>query len=98
MWIFIGIAFVAAMGLGYIFLTAEHDVTRVLAFIGVLIAASLIVCSVNYESQRQQQQKTYEMPERIDASPEEIAQRVLRQKPKKNWRYLEEEEKKSRNS
>ena len=31
----------------------------------------------------------YEMPERIDASPEEIAQVVLRAKPKKKWRYME---------
>ena len=29
------------------------------------------------------------MPERIDASPEEIADRVLRIPPKKDWRYLE---------
>ena len=29
------------------------------------------------------------MPERIDASPEEIADRVLRMPPKKDWRYLE---------
>lgn len=31
----------------------------------------------------------YEMPERIDASPEEIAQVVLRAKPKKKWRYMD---------
>ena len=29
-------------------------------------------------------------PERIDASPEEIAEVVLRAKPKKNWRFEEE--------
>ena len=29
------------------------------------------------------------MPERIDASPEEIAERVLRMPPKKEWRYLQ---------
>ncbi len=27
-------------------------------------------------------------PERIDASPEEIARVVLKAKPKKDWRYL----------
>ena len=31
----------------------------------------------------------YEMPERIDASPEEIADVVLRAKPKETWRYEE---------
>ena len=30
-------------------------------------------------------------PERIDASPEEIADVVLRAKPKKVWRYEQEE-------
>lgn len=30
------------------------------------------------------------MPERIDASPEEIAEVVLRAKPKDDWRYQEE--------
>ncbi len=29
----------------------------------------------------------YPMPERIDATPEEIADVVLRVKPKKHWRY-----------
>ena len=28
------------------------------------------------------------MPERIDASPEEIAEIVLRMPPKSDWRYL----------
>ena len=28
------------------------------------------------------------MPDRIDASPEEIAEAVLRMPPKKDWRYL----------
>lgn len=28
------------------------------------------------------------MPERIDASPEQIAEVVLSMPPKKNWRYL----------
>ena len=32
----------------------------------------------------------YPMPERIDASPEEIAEVVLRAKPKQDWRYEEE--------
>ena len=32
----------------------------------------------------------YPMPERIDASPEEIAEVVLRAKPKETWRYEEE--------
>ena len=32
----------------------------------------------------------YVMPERIDASPEEIAEVVLRAKPKKVWRYEKE--------
>ena len=32
----------------------------------------------------------YPMPERIDASPEEIAETVLRAKPKKVWRYEKE--------
>lgn len=30
-------------------------------------------------------------PERIDASPEEIARVVLKAKPKKKWRYMKEE-------
>ena len=34
------------------------------------------------------------MPERIDASPEQIAEVVLQAKPKKVWRYLEEAKKK----
>ena len=32
----------------------------------------------------------YPMPERIDASPEEIAEVVLKAKPKETWRYEEE--------
>ena len=32
----------------------------------------------------------YVMPKRIDASPEEIAEVVLRAKPKKFWRYEKE--------
>ena len=32
-------------------------------------------------------------PERIDASPEEIARVVLKAKPKKDWSYLEEKAK-----
>jgi hypothetical protein len=28
------------------------------------------------------------MPERIDASPEEIAETVLRMPPKQDWRYV----------
>ena len=32
----------------------------------------------------------YPRPERIDASPEEIAEVVLRAKPKKVWRFEEE--------
>ena len=32
----------------------------------------------------------YPMPERIDASPEKIAEVVLRAKPKKVWRYEQE--------
>ena len=32
----------------------------------------------------------HEIPERIDASPEEIAEVVLRAKPKKTWRYEQE--------
>ena len=32
----------------------------------------------------------YPMPERIDASPEEIAKVVLRAKPKEAWRYEQE--------
>ena len=34
------------------------------------------------------------MPPRIDASPEEIARAVLSVPFKKNWRYLEEQNKK----
>ena len=30
-------------------------------------------------------------PERIDASPEEIARVVLKAKPKKDWQYLKDE-------
>ena len=33
------------------------------------------------------------MPEPIDASPERIAEVVLRAKPKETWRYLEKSEK-----
>jgi hypothetical protein len=36
------------------------------------------------------------MPEQIDASPEEIAEVVLRAKPKKFWRFEEDSNKKSR--
>ena len=32
----------------------------------------------------------YTMPERIDASPEEIAEVVLKAKPKETWRYEQE--------
>ncbi len=32
----------------------------------------------------------YPMPERIDASPEEIAEVVLKAKPKETWRYEQE--------
>ena len=32
----------------------------------------------------------YPMPERIDASPETIADVVIRAKPKKDWRYEKE--------
>ena len=32
----------------------------------------------------------YPMPERIDASPEQIAEVVLLAKPKETWRYEEE--------
>lgn len=31
-------------------------------------------------------------PERIEASPEEIAEMVLRMPPKKQWRYQQEED------
>ena len=37
-----------------------------------------------------------EMPERIDASPEEIAEVVLRAKPKRVWRFEEETKEKAR--
>ena len=33
------------------------------------------------------------MPERIDASPEHIAEVVLGAKPKQDWRYLEDKPK-----
>lgn len=33
----------------------------------------------------------YQMPERIDASPERIAEVVLRAKPKKEWDYLKKQ-------
>ena len=36
----------------------------------------------------------HEMPERIDASPEQIAETVLRAKPKSKWRYEQEAERK----
>ncbi|MDE2815574.1 MAG: hypothetical protein OXM03_00280 [Chloroflexota bacterium] len=36
--------------------------------------------------------RKYEMPEPIDASPEEIAQVVLRAKPKKVWKFEQEAE------
>ena len=36
----------------------------------------------------------YAMPERIDATPEEIADVVLRAKPPRTWRYMEEAERK----
>ena len=35
---------------------------------------------------------THTMPERIDASPEEIAEVVLRAKPPTRWRYMEDAE------
>ena len=31
----------------------------------------------------------YPMPERIDATPEEVAEVVLQAKPKTDWRYLQ---------
>ena len=34
-----------------------------------------------------------EMPERIDASPEQIAEVVLMAKPKKSWNYLKKKTK-----
>ena len=34
--------------------------------------------------------RKYTMPPRIDASPDEIATAILRAKPPKKWRYLEE--------
>ena len=34
------------------------------------------------------------MPERIDASPEEIAETVLRMPPKQEWRYLKAKQQK----
>ena len=34
-----------------------------------------------------------EMPERIDASPEKIAEVVLMAKPKKSWNYLKKKTK-----
>ncbi len=34
--------------------------------------------------------RKHEMPERIDASPEEIARVFMNAKPKKKWRYVEE--------
>lgn len=36
------------------------------------------------------------MPDRIDASPEEIAEVVLRAKPKESWRFLEERDTESK--
>ncbi len=36
---------------------------------------------------------TRTMPERIDATPEEIADVVMRAPPKTKWRYLEGDEK-----
>jgi len=35
---------------------------------------------------------TYVVPQRIDASPEQIAEVVLRAKPKEHWRYPNESE------
>ncbi len=32
--------------------------------------------------------RIHDMPERIDASPEEIAEVVLKMPPKSDWRYL----------
>ncbi len=37
------------------------------------------------------------MPERIDASPEEIADAILSMPPKKTWRYEEEERRRRAN-
>ncbi len=37
---------------------------------------------------------TYTMPDRIDASPEEIAKAVLSIPKKDRWRYMEQEERK----
>ena len=34
----------------------------------------------------------YELPEPIDATPEEVARVVLQAKPKTEWRYLKEAE------
>lgn len=40
----------------------------------------------------------WEYPERIDASPEEIAEVVLGAKPKKNWRFEEARKRRGRRS
>ena len=42
------------------------------------------------EKKRRGRPVKYAMPERIDASPELIAEVVLRAKPKKVWRYEQE--------
>lgn len=34
--------------------------------------------------------RKHEMPERIDASPEDIARVFMNAKPKTKWRYMEE--------
>ena len=38
--------------------------------------------------------RNHEMPERIDASPEEIARVFMKAKPKTEWRYMQDPEKK----
>ena len=44
----------------------------------------------NKNNKRRGRPPKYDMPERIDASPEEIAEVVLQAKPKETWRYEEE--------
>ena len=42
----------------------------------------------NDNRNKQEQTSNWDMPPRIDATPEEIARVVLRASPKKKWRYM----------
>ena len=93
------------MGLGIFFFTPLHRRLAVISMRSLLPFDKFKIAWPEYQNVKASQmgrgtmpkQKKprgrppkYPMPERIDASPEEIAEVVLRAKPKETWRYEEE--------